>query len=146
MLAIISINRYIELRAGGLMSKLGEFLKEIRLKLGFTLREVESLSRQKVSNAYLSLIESGKRTDPHPNILKTLAKVYDIKIATLMEMAGYLDENHQEESEESQVSRQYLLAINDPAFSYGRRSNREVDFETKKLIAKMYMELKKEEK
>ena len=122
------------------MAELGDFLMAARKRMGLSLREVEEKSG--VSNAYISMIESGKRTDPHPNILKKLAEVYHIDISELMSMAGYLSIHSQPEDEKAEVERLYLEARSDPAFSYGRRSRGKVDFPTRKLIAKMYKELK----
>ncbi len=120
---------------------LGEYLKQARIKLGFSLREAEEKSG--VSNAYISLIESGKRTDPHPNILKSLARAYGLDIKEVMDRAGYLDLEISENNEQNLIEQDYQKAISDPEFHFGRRSATKVDFETKKLIAKMYRELEK---
>jgi len=71
------------------MSELGRYLKEARVKLGLSLREAQE--RSNVSNAYISLIESGRRIDPHPNILKKLADAYKLELQDVMRVAGYLD-------------------------------------------------------
>lgn len=70
--------------------KLGEYLASLRKKDGFTLRQVEDITEKKVSNAYLSQIESGKIAKPSPNILFALANVYKVPYDELMEMAGYI--------------------------------------------------------
>lgn len=128
------------------MSKLGSYLKKTRIGLGMTLRDVEQLSGQKVSNAYLSLIESGKRKDPHPNILKVLARVYGLDIKDLMAKAGYLDLNDKENDAKNDIELWYEKAVADPQFSFGHRRNEKIDFNHKKLIAEMYKALQGKKK
>jgi len=123
---------------------LGEFLKKARTDLGLSLREVEEKSG--VSNAYISMIESGKRLDPHPNILRKLAKAYHLDIKLLMEMAGYLTLEIEEKSEKDETEEWFQRATADPAFSFGRRSSKKIDSKTKKMIALMYKQLKEKEK
>lgn len=125
---------------GGMVSKLGDFLRTKRKELGLSLREVEKACG--ISNAYLSMIESGKRTEPHPNILKKLATFYNLSISKIMEVAGYLNQDNLDEKTE--VERLFNEAINNPKFSFGHRLKGQIDFDTKKLIAKMYKELKEE--
>ena len=125
------------------MSKLGDYLLQTRKRLGLTLRQAETLTH--VSNAYISQIESGLRLDPHPNILRDLAKGYGIDFQELIKIAGYLDLNSSSEADDrAEVERLYLKAISDPEFSYGRRAKGRVDFRTKKLIADLYKKLKEE--
>lgn len=73
------------------MSKrLGEMLKKVRALSGATLREVEKAT--KISNAYLSQLESGSVDEPSPHKLQKLATYFKIEYANLMEAAGYLTE------------------------------------------------------
>jgi len=120
------------------MAVLRNLLFNARTKLKMSLREAEKISG--VSNAYISLIESGKRTDPHPNILRKLADCYGLDIDEVMKSAGYLDAEPHDEKKE--IENLYRQAISDSAFAFGRRSKEKVDFQTKKLIAEMYRELK----
>ena len=69
---------------------LGEFLAYIRGIKKLTLRDVEEATEKEVSNAYLSQVETGKISQPRPNILHSLAKVYGLPYEVLMEKAGYL--------------------------------------------------------
>lgn len=69
---------------------LGEFLRKARDEKGWSLREVEKKTHGKVSNGYLSLLESNEIKQPSPHILHTLAKVYDKSYGKLMESAGYI--------------------------------------------------------
>lgn len=74
--------------AGG--NELGFYLANIRSVKKLTLREVEEATERKVSNAYLSQLETGKISRPSPNVLHALAKVYGVPYDTLMEKAGYI--------------------------------------------------------
>jgi HTH-type transcriptional regulator, competence development regulator len=69
---------------------LGEFLGYIRGIKKLTLRDVEEATEKEVSNAYLSQLETGKISQPRPNILHSLAAVYGVPYEVLMEKAGYL--------------------------------------------------------
>jgi len=69
---------------------LGQYLASIRLDRKMSLRQVEEASGKEVSNAYLSQLETGKIQQPSPNVLNTLADIYEIDYIQLMELAGYL--------------------------------------------------------
>jgi transcriptional regulator with XRE-family HTH domain len=69
---------------------LGIYLKNVRLGLGLTLRQVEETTNKDVSNAYLSQLETGKIAKPSPHILYSLAQAYDVSYESLMERAGYI--------------------------------------------------------
>lgn len=71
-------------------SLLGTHLSAIRKDRGYSLRQVEDLTRKAVSNAYLSQVESGKIQQPSPNILHALSAAYKISYEQLMAMAGYI--------------------------------------------------------
>lgn len=66
-----------------------EYLKHLRDKFDFTLRDVEE--RTGISNAYLSQLESGLKNEPSIKILKKLAVLYNIDIFEMLVHAGYLD-------------------------------------------------------
>lgn len=69
------------------MSNYGGYFKGLREAKGFTLREVET--ETKISNAYLSQLESGKIKQPSPSTLYKLAQIYGVSYETLMEKVGY---------------------------------------------------------
>jgi len=71
-------------------SLLGTHLAAVRKDRGYSLRQVEDLTKKAVSNAYLSQVESGKIQQPSPNILHALSAAYKINYEQLMEMAGYI--------------------------------------------------------
>lgn len=68
---------------------LGAYLRSLRAGTTLTLRDVEEATEKEVSNAYLSQLENGKIAKPSPNILHSLARVYDVSYDKLMERAGY---------------------------------------------------------
>lgn len=72
-------------------SRLGEHLAAIRAARGLSLRRVEELSNKQISNPYLNQIERGKIRQPSPNILYTLAEIYQASYEQLMELAGYFN-------------------------------------------------------
>ena len=68
---------------------LAEQLRRIRMVKKVSLREVEKATR--ISNAYLSQLESGNATNPSPHILHKLAEFYGVPYTSLMKTAGYLE-------------------------------------------------------
>jgi HTH-type transcriptional regulator, competence development regulator len=66
---------------------LGDLLQRERQKRDLTLRDVERQTG--IHNAHLSQIEKGTITRPAPNILFTLAALYDVKYENLMKLAGH---------------------------------------------------------
>ncbi|MCC7144493.1 MAG: helix-turn-helix domain-containing protein [Candidatus Eisenbacteria bacterium] len=67
---------------------LGGFLASLRATRKLTLRQVEEAT--KVSNAYISQLETGRITKPSPLFLHKLAQFYGVPYDTLMEKAGYI--------------------------------------------------------
>lgn len=76
--------------AEGSANRLGPILADLRRAKGYSLREVEDATGKAVSNAYLSQLENGKIKRPSPNVLRSLAGVYQVPYEALMEKAGYL--------------------------------------------------------
>lgn len=69
---------------------LGRYLARLRTIAGLSLRQVEEKTGKEVSNAYLSQLENDKISQPSPNILHALARIYDVSYQDLMERAGYI--------------------------------------------------------
>lgn len=69
--------------------QLGPYLKEVRTKLGLSLRKVEESSNGKIHNAYLSQIESGRTKSPNPDLLAAIAGVYGLDYWNLLYRAGW---------------------------------------------------------
>ncbi|RJG55384.1 XRE family transcriptional regulator [Sphingobium terrigena] len=82
-----------EIDVGRKGEALGIYLKSLRSGTGLTLREVEDATGKDVSNAYLSQLENGHIAKPSPNVLHSLASVYKVPYAKLMERAGYISPN-----------------------------------------------------
>jgi transcriptional regulator with XRE-family HTH domain len=66
---------------------LGAYLRSTRRTAGLTLRDVEA--ETKISNGYLSQIESNRATSPSPNMLHKLALVYGLDYTDLLVRAGH---------------------------------------------------------
>lgn len=70
------------------MSELGTYLKQLRLSRCFSLRDVERITDGKVSNAYLSQVETGKVKHPTAVMLHRLASAYNADFGEMMKAAG----------------------------------------------------------
>lgn len=68
---------------------LGTFLRKRRLELGMTTRQVAE--KAGVSRAYISLLERDGKGNPSKNVLKALAKGYELPEAELYKVALDLD-------------------------------------------------------
>lgn len=68
---------------------LGQYLKQLREKNGYSLREVEQVTG--ISNAYLSLLENDKIKKPAANNLHKLAGYYKLDLRDLLSLAGILE-------------------------------------------------------
>ncbi len=66
---------------------LGDLLQKERNKRSWTLRDVEH--RTGIHNAHLSQIEKGAISRPAPNMLFTLAALYELPYEKLMQLAGH---------------------------------------------------------
>lgn len=79
---------------------LGQYLWDLRQAAGMSLRDVEEASERRVSNAYLSQLETGKITSPSPAILHEISAVYEVRLPKnapiacsfqrMMELAGHV--------------------------------------------------------
>jgi transcriptional regulator with XRE-family HTH domain len=63
-------------------SNFGHFLKSLRDRQRMSLRDVEKESG--VSNAYIAQLEKGDRPAPSPDILKKLARAYNVTVRELL--------------------------------------------------------------
>lgn len=59
----------------------------------------------KISVAYLQKLENGAVNDPSPRVLRRLAGALEMPYDRLMELAGYLDPDHEEQRPPSPVPR-----------------------------------------
>lgn len=66
----------------------GEYLKKIRTEKKLSTRDIQK--KTGISNSYISLIESGKKGTPSPDVLKKLYKVLNVSYEELMHVAGYI--------------------------------------------------------
>lgn len=117
------------------MQELSKYLKKLRGKL--SIRHIAE--KTGISNAYLSQLEGGKRDNPHPDVLKKLAKFYELPVIELLKKAGYLDEdNNGEETYEEKIDRLFQYVTNKPDYKYGHRIKGAVTTEVKKFVIEMY--------
>ena len=122
------------------MENFGSYMRRLRKSKGLTLKQVETQAR--VSNAYISQIERGLRKPPHPDILKRLAKTYDVPHRELLVVAGYLEEDSQAVTTRRKIEEAFDHVTTDPTFKQGTRlKGTHVSLETKRFIVEMYEKL-----
>ena len=109
-------------------SNFGHFLKSLRDRQRMSLRDVEKESG--VSNAYIAQLEKGDRPAPSPDILKKLARAYNVTVRELLLRAGYLDEPEVTATEEERIEAAFLYVLADPDYKLGTRLRGE-DLDTK---------------
>ena len=109
-------------------SNFGHFLKSLRDKQRMSLRDVEK--RSGVSNAYIAQLEKGDRPAPSPDILKKLARAYNVTVRELLMRAGYLDEPEVTATEEERIEAAFQYVLSDPDYKLGTRLRGE-DLDTK---------------
>ena len=117
------------------MNELGNYLLNVRKDRRLSLKKVEQLAG--VSNAYLSQLERGRRNPPHPDILKKLAKAYEVPLNELLDAAGYLEE--QKGTARRDVEQAFQHVISDPKYKHGTRlKGSALSLEAKRFIVEMY--------
>ncbi|MDZ4230989.1 MAG: helix-turn-helix transcriptional regulator [Dehalococcoidales bacterium] len=109
-------------------SNFGHFLKSLRDRQRMSLRDVERESG--VSNAYIAQLEKGDRPAPSPDILKKLARAYNVTVRELLLRAGYLDEPEVTATEEERIEAAFQYVLTDPDYKLGTRLRGE-DLDTK---------------
>jgi transcriptional regulator with XRE-family HTH domain len=109
-------------------SNFGQFLKSLRERQRMSLRDVEKESG--VSNAYIAQLEKGDRPAPSPDILKKLARAYNVTVRELLMRAGYLDEPEVTATEEERIEAAFQYVLADPDYKLGTRLRGE-DLDTK---------------
>jgi transcriptional regulator with XRE-family HTH domain len=122
------------------MNNLAKCLRSIRKQKGLSLKKVEKAAG--VSNAYLSQLERGRRNPPHPDILKRLAKVYEVQVTELLSAAGYIEE--QKGNKPQDIERCFQHVITDPKYRYGTRlKGAALSLDAKRFIVEMYEKMTK---
>ena len=100
-------------------SNFGHFLKSLRDRQRMSLRDVEKACG--VSNAYIAQLEKGDRPAPSPDILKKLARAYNVTVRELLLRAGYLDEPEVNATEEERIEAAFQYVLADPDYKLGTR-------------------------
>jgi transcriptional regulator with XRE-family HTH domain len=72
-----------------MMEELARQLREARAARRLSLDAAGAAA--KISPAYLHKLEAGRVKAPSPHVLRRLAAALELRYATLMELAGYLD-------------------------------------------------------
>ncbi len=128
------------------LESLGKHLRRLRESRKLSLRQ--AAKQAKISSAYLSQVEAGKRGQrkkneeyfgPHPQILKKLAELYHISPSDLFARAGYLGDNAQTEGvgEQREIDRIFDFVLLDPFF------RKELPVADKRAIIEQYEALTK---
>ncbi|MFX3616269.1 MAG: helix-turn-helix domain-containing protein [Sporolactobacillus sp.] len=94
-----------------LLSSFGEYLRHIRESKGLTLNQTAMYSG--ISAAQLSRIENGKRGVPKPPTIKALSEALKVKYEDLMQAAGYIDE---EINNDDSIDEEIRNLMDDPDF------------------------------
>ena len=90
----------------------GDFLKKLRTRKGVSLKKVEEATG--ISNAYLSLLETGERRRlPTPDRLIALADYYNASIKEFLIKAGYHEDGDIQETKEQQIEKAFLHVLSD---------------------------------
>jgi transcriptional regulator with XRE-family HTH domain len=117
------------------MNELAAYLRNVRKERGLSLKKVEKAAG--VSNAYLSQLERGLRNTPHADILKRLAKVYEVPLQELLSAAGYIEDK--KVIARKQIEQAYQHVITDPKYRHGMRLKAAgLSLEAKRFIVEMY--------
>ena len=121
----------------------GPYLRELRRNRDLSLKQVERVAG--VSNAYLSQIERDLRKPPHPEILKRLAKVYDVPSNDLLIAAGYVEDLAVKGITREKIEQAFEHVIHHPKFRYGTRlKGSALSLDAKRFIVEMYEKMKGE--
>jgi len=121
----------------------GSYLRGLRRSRGLSLKKVERDAG--VSNAYLSQIERGLRKPPHPEILKRLAKVYDVPPNDLLIAAGYVEDLAVKGITREKIEQAFEHVIHHPKFRYGTRlKGSSLSLDAKRFIVEMYEKMRGE--
>jgi hypothetical protein len=86
-----------------------------------------------------------RRRPPHPDILKKLAKVYEVPLRDLLVKAGYLEDESDKGPTTEQVNSAFDHVTSDPRLSYGTRlKGSKLGTDGKRLIIELYEKWTKE--
>ena len=99
----------------------GLYLRELRTNRKLSLHDVEKACG--VSNPYLSQLERGDRPSPSPEILKKLARAYQIPVRELFLKAGYLDEPEVTATEEERIEAAFPVRFGRSGLQVGSRES-----------------------
>ena len=107
-------------------NEFGIYLKKLREDRKLTLRDVEE--KAKISNAYLSQVEQGKKGIPTIKILSRLAEAYGVPVTDMMDKA-----------EKSSKHEKIDSTITNPSSDFVARGYEKLP-EEKKMALKSYLQ------
>ena len=87
--------------------KFGEYLHKLRDERNWSLRDIQEKTKDEVSNAYLSQLESGKKNIPTLKVIQKLADAFGLPIEVLLKEAGYASPEMAAKKEASVIFRGY---------------------------------------
>lgn len=87
--------------------KFGQYLHKMRSERNWSLRDIQEKTKDEVSNAYLSQLESGKKNVPTLKVMQRLADAFEVPIEVLLKEAGYASPDMAAKKEASVVFRGY---------------------------------------
>lgn len=115
---------------------LGEYLRDLRIKRRFSLREIAG--EAKMSPSYLSQVETGVR-QPSADILRKIAPAYNVPVKDLLEVAGYLDQPEATMTDEQRMEWAFQCVITDPDYGFGTRlRGTQLTLDAKRFIVEVY--------
>ena len=68
---------------------LSDYIRQMRKEKDWSQRDLASASG--ISNAEISRIESGKRKEPSPSVLKAIAKALNVPMEEVLQQAGVIE-------------------------------------------------------
>lgn len=68
---------------------LSEYIREMRKRKDWSQRDLATASG--ISNAEISRIESGKRKEPSPSVLKAIANALNVPVEEVLQHAGVIE-------------------------------------------------------
>lgn len=119
-------------------------LRQLRKQQGFTIREVAE--RSGVSPSYISQLENGHRGIPSPEVLNKLSEGLNISYTVLMQNAGYLyPETDQEPSSPAPINLRRLLRENEVEFDGISLSSEDKEW-IERVLTALFWKSKKEQR
>jgi len=109
----------------------GDLIKRERTKKKYTLKKMSELIG--FSDAYISMVENGKKSNPSLEFILNISKELDIPSGTLLLMFGFIDDPFSDESMELQKT--LSVKNNENDIRYMLKVNENVYYNDKKITS-----------